>query len=63
MRSACLDICDEVIANYYWDYLKEDNFKSKCQLKDVNIYGQQPIDVPVGIPDHAILRVQIKLKL
>ena len=62
LRSVSLDICNKIITNYFWDYLLEDDINCKCEIKDVDIYGQQDVEIPVGIPDHAIFRVQIKLK-
>ncbi len=60
LLSTSIQSVAEVSLAYYWDYLS-DNIDGSW-LDPVNQYGRQKINVPIGIPDHAILKVRIPLE-
>lgn len=51
---------NEINLSYCWNYLE--NNISKCEVGDINRFGQQNIEVPVGFPDHAIFKARIPLE-
>lgn len=47
----------EIQLQYCWDYIKE--HIQKCTVKEPNKYAQREIYVPLGVPDHAALKIEI----
>lgn len=46
--------------NYNWDFVKNDN-SFYPPFGKINSYGKQGVDIKKGVPDHAILRVELQL--
>lgn len=57
LLSSCLLEKRKIKLQYCWDYIKD--HIQECTVKEPNEYAENKINVPVGVPDHAALKIEI----
>lgn len=59
--SSTLANVDEAEVDYSWDFLENRDAINSYTIKEKNMFGQQNVCIPIGIPDHAILTIKFQL--